>query len=51
MNVADIVETVNAMDGKVSAKFILNNVDSNKNGKADADDIKAIVNIIMNPNK
>lgn len=49
VNAADIVETVNAMKGKASAKFKLSNVDSNNNGIADADDIKAIVNIIMNP--
>ena len=51
VNAVDIVEVVNAMNGKASTKFILSNVDSNNNGKADADDIKAIVNIIMNPNK
>lgn len=51
VNAVDIVEVVNAMNGKASTKFILSNVDSNNNGKADADDIKAIVNIIMNSNK
>lgn len=51
VNAADIVEVVNAMNGKASTKFILSNVDSNNNRKADADDIKAIVNIIMNSNK
>ena len=51
VNAADIVEVVNAMNGNPSSKFILSNVDSNNNGKADADDIKAIVNIIMNSNK
>lgn len=49
VNAEDIVETVNAMNGKASAKFKLSNVDSNNNGNVDDEDIKAIVNIIMNP--
>lgn len=49
VNAADIVETVNAKNGKASARFKLSNVDTNNNGIADTDDIKAIVNIIMTP--
>jgi hypothetical protein len=47
VNVADIVEAVNAMNGKASAKFKLNNADMNKNGKIDLTDIDMIVNIII----
>ena len=51
VDAADIVETVNAMNGKASSKFILSNADLNNNGKADADDVKAIADIIMTPDK
>lgn len=47
VDAADIVETVNAMNGKASAKFTLKNADLNNNGKADPDDIKAIADIIL----
>lgn len=47
VNAADIVESVNAFNGKPSTKFILSNADLNSNNQVDEDDIKGIVNIIM----
>ena len=46
VNVADVVEAVNAMNGKASAKFKFSNADLNQNGKIDQTDIDIIVNLI-----
>lgn len=48
VNVADIVEVVNAIKGKPSAKYNAQNANADGKGEVDNYDIKAIVNIIMN---
>ena len=47
VNVADIVEMVNAKNGKASAKFVLKNADIDGSGKITQADINAVVKIIM----
>lgn len=47
VNVADIVEVVNAKDGKQSSNFIKANADLNGNDEIDDNDIIAIKDIIM----
>lgn len=47
VDAADIVETVNAMNGRPSVNFFLPNADLNGNNQADADDVKVIADIIM----
>ena len=46
VNVADVVEVVNAVNGKPSDRFLPYNADQTGNG-VDANDVKAIVDIIM----
>ena len=46
VNVADVVEVVNAVNGKPSNRFLPYNADQNGNG-VDASDVNAIVDIIM----
>jgi hypothetical protein len=47
VNAADIVEAINAMNGKASVKFKFSNADMNNNGTIDNTDINMIVNIII----
>ena len=47
VNAADIVEMVNAKNGKASAIFNLQNADMDGNGEINQADIDAVVNIIM----
>ena len=47
VNVADLVEMINAKKGKVSAKFTKKNADLNRNGSISADEISTIASIIM----
>ena len=47
VNAADIVEAVNAMNDKASAKFIFNNTELNQDGKIDQRDIDIIINLIF----
>jgi hypothetical protein len=46
VNAADVVEVVNAIDGKPSDRFLQYNADQDGNG-VDASDVNAIVDIIM----
>lgn len=46
VNAADVVEAVNAVNGRPSDRFLQYNADLNGNG-VDASDVKAIVDIIM----
>ena len=46
VNAADVVEVVNAVNGKPSNRFLQYNADQTGNG-IDANDVKAIVDIIM----
>ena len=48
VNAADIVETVNAMDGHPSSKYKAINADMDGNGVVNLADVKAIVKKIMN---
>ena len=47
VNTADIVETINAVRGNPSMRFIEFNADANSDGKIDSKDIEAIKNIIL----
>ncbi len=47
VNVADIVEMVNAKDGRASAKFRMANADIDNDGSITETDIKAVTRIIM----
>ena len=47
VNVADIVEAINAMNGKASAKFKFSNADMNNDGTIDKTDINMVMNIII----
>lgn len=47
VNAADIVETINAVRGNPSMRFIEFNADANSDGKIDSKDIEAIKNIIL----
>ena len=47
VNAADIVEMVNAKNGKASAIFNLQNADMDGNNEINQADIDAVVNIIM----
>jgi hypothetical protein len=46
VNVADVVEAVNAMNDKTSTKFKFSYADLNQKGKIDQTDIDIIVNLI-----
>lgn len=48
VNAADIVEVINAKNGKAATNFRLSNVDLNNNGRVDDEEINAIINTIMN---
>lgn len=47
VDVADIVEMVNAKAGRASAKFRMANADNDKDGSITETDIKAVTRIIM----
>ena len=48
VNVSDIVEVVNAINGKPSANYNADNADLNRDGNVNETDIEGIYNIIMN---
>ncbi len=49
VNAADIVEMINAKNGKASERFNLTNADIDRDGDITQDDIDAVVKLIMEP--
>ena len=49
MDAADLVEMINAKNGKASERFNLTNADIDRDGAITQDDIDAVVKLIMEP--
>ena len=49
VNAADLVEMINAKNGKASERFNLTNADIDRDGEITQDDIDAVVKLIMEP--